>query len=111
MDLAFSWFLGKNHLEQIIYNPLTGGCYDGLEKYNVNLNQGAESAVCYLIARLVIERNKKEPEKKVSVEGARKKVFSILQKKPHFNSTVLNNIIDGKKISVEDLTTIEMIKK
>lgn len=50
--IAFSWFLGNNHLRQIIYNPSTGGCYDGLEEYNINLNQGAESTVCYLMARL-----------------------------------------------------------
>lgn len=49
---AFNWFLGNNHLRQIIYNPATGGCYDGLEENNINLNQGAESAVCYLMARL-----------------------------------------------------------
>lgn len=49
---AFNWFLGDNHLHQIIYNPVTGGCYDGLEENNVNLNQGAESTVCYLMARL-----------------------------------------------------------
>ena len=50
--IAFNWFLGNNHLHQIIYNPATGGCYDGLEEDNVNLNQGAESTVCYLMARL-----------------------------------------------------------
>ncbi|MCD8270501.1 MAG: hypothetical protein LUD46_20045 [Parabacteroides sp.] len=49
---AFSWFLGNNHLGQIVYNPATGGCYDGLEENNINLNQGAESSVCYLMARL-----------------------------------------------------------
>lgn len=49
---AFNWFLGNNHLHQIVYNPATGGCYDGLEENNINLNQGAESTVCYLMARL-----------------------------------------------------------
>lgn len=49
---AFNWFLGNNHLHQIVYNPATGGCYDGLEEHNINLNQGAESSVCYLMARL-----------------------------------------------------------
>ena len=53
---AFSWFLGNNHLKQLIYNPLTGGCHDGLEENNVNLNQGAESTICYLMARLTLER-------------------------------------------------------
>lgn len=51
---AFNWFLGDNHLHQILYNPVTGGCYDGLEENNINLNQGAESTVCYLMARLAM---------------------------------------------------------
>lgn len=51
MEIAFEWFLGNNHLKQIIYNPRTGGCHDGLEEFNVNLNQGAESTISYLLAR------------------------------------------------------------
>jgi hypothetical protein len=54
--IAFNWFLGENHLNQIVYNPITGGCYDGVEEMNVNLNQGAESTISYLMARLSIER-------------------------------------------------------
>lgn len=54
--VAFNWFLGSNHLHQIIYNPCTGGCYDGLEGKYVNLNQGAESSLSYLMARLTIEK-------------------------------------------------------
>lgn len=60
MKIAFNWFLGGNRLRQIIYNPCTGGCYDGLEESNVNLNQGAESTVSYLMARLTMEKYKKE---------------------------------------------------
>jgi glycosyltransferase involved in cell wall biosynthesis len=56
MKIAFNWFLGENHLHQIIYNPITGGCYDGLEEHQVNLNQGAESTVSYLLARLIMEK-------------------------------------------------------
>jgi len=59
MHKSFDWFLGDNFLNQIIYNPCTGGCYDGLEKYSVNLNQGAESTVSYLMARLTIEKQLK----------------------------------------------------
>lgn len=55
MEVAFSWFLGNNQLKQIIYNPCTGGCHDGLEEHNVNLNQGAESTVSYLISRFAFE--------------------------------------------------------
>ena len=57
-QIAFRWFLGKNHLNQIMYNPATGGCYDGLEKENVNINQGAESTICYLISRIIMEKHK-----------------------------------------------------
>lgn len=56
MKKAFNWFLGDNRLNQTIYNPCTGGCYDGVEENNVNLNQGAESTVSYLMARLTIEK-------------------------------------------------------
>lgn len=56
IDIAFDWFLGDNHLHQIMYNPSTGGCYDGLEETYVNLNQGAESTVSYLMARLTLEK-------------------------------------------------------
>jgi len=58
MIVAFNWFLGKNRLSQIVYNPCTGGCYDGLEEFNVNLNQGAESTVSYLMARLTMQQLK-----------------------------------------------------
>jgi glycosyltransferase involved in cell wall biosynthesis len=74
MKMAFNWFLGNNDLHQIIYNPCTGGCYDGLEENYVNINQGAESTVSYLMARLTVdpryrdryEQNLKHPEKKYS---------------------------------------------
>jgi len=56
MIVAFNWFLGENRLHQIVYNPCTGGCYDGLEEHNVNLNQGAESTVSYLLARLTMQK-------------------------------------------------------
>ena len=59
MEIAFNWFLGANHLHQIIYNPCTGGCYDGLEEDYVNLNQGAESTVSYLMARLTVEKQQR----------------------------------------------------
>lgn len=56
MKTAFDWFLGNNRLHQIIYNPCTGGCYDGLEETHVNLNQGAESTISYLMARLTMKK-------------------------------------------------------
>ena len=55
-ELSFRWFLGKNHLNQMVYDEATGGCYDGLGKYSLNFNQGAESTLSYFLARLAIGR-------------------------------------------------------
>lgn len=52
---AFHWFLGNNSLKQMIYNESTGGCHDGLGEFSINLNQGAESTISYLMARLDLE--------------------------------------------------------
>jgi len=52
---AFDWYYGKNILGARMVNQKTGGVYDGLEKEGVNLNQGAESLVSYLLARLSFE--------------------------------------------------------
>ncbi len=52
---AFSWFLGNNTLHQVVYNQATGGCYDGVGEKGINLNQGAESTIMYLLARLSFE--------------------------------------------------------
>jgi len=57
--LSFNWFLGKNHLRQMIYDEATGGCFDGLNHNSVNLNQGAESTISYLMARLFLEEIKR----------------------------------------------------
>ena len=52
---AFNWFLGDNSLRQVVYDHSTGGCYDGVGQTYINLNQGAESTISYLLARLAIE--------------------------------------------------------
>jgi len=80
--IAFNWFLGANHLSQIVYNPCTGGCYDGIEEYNVNLNQGAESALSYLMARFAMEQidenDKKNFNQKMSCIAQPKKLTNSL---------------------------------
>jgi len=54
-NIAFNWFLGNNVLGQVVYDRTTGGCYDGVGKKFINLNQGAESTISYLLARLSFE--------------------------------------------------------
>jgi len=51
-NIAFNWFLGDNVLEQVVYDRTTGGCHDGIGEKFINLNQGAESTISYLLARL-----------------------------------------------------------
>lgn len=59
MFQAFSWFLGNNLSGTLIYDKKSGGCYDGLHPHGPNLNQGAESTVSYLLARLTVTEGKK----------------------------------------------------
>lgn len=54
LSKTFYWFLGNNLLGEQIYDRKTGGSYDGLTPEGVNLHQGAESTVSYLLARLTI---------------------------------------------------------
>lgn len=53
---SFEWFLGNNLLHSPVYDPTTGGCFDGLSlEKGVNQNRGAESTIAYLLARLALE--------------------------------------------------------
>jgi len=54
IGISFSWFLGNNSLQLQLYNYKNGGCYDGLHPDRINLNQGAESLVSYLLSRIAI---------------------------------------------------------
>jgi glycosyltransferase involved in cell wall biosynthesis len=49
---VFHWFLGKNDLGLSLYDPVTGGCRDGLHPDRINENQGAESTLSFLMALL-----------------------------------------------------------
>ncbi len=55
MRKTFNWFLGDNSLHQIVCDQTTGGCFDGVGRTGINLNQGAESTVSYLLARLALD--------------------------------------------------------
>ena len=39
-NVAFEWFLGRNTRNQVMYNPETGGCFDGLCADSVNHESG-----------------------------------------------------------------------
>lgn len=60
---AFYWFTGENDRGEALYDFATGGCRDGLQANGVNLNQGAESTISWLMSLMSISfflRNKND---------------------------------------------------
>lgn len=49
VDLAIAWFTGDNDALAVMWDPVTGGGYDGLECGGANQNQGAESTLALLM--------------------------------------------------------------
>jgi hypothetical protein len=45
---AVGWFLGENDTGEALYDPYTGGGYDGLQPHGHNANQGAESTLALI---------------------------------------------------------------
>lgn len=48
VELAVAWFLGDNDAQVPMWDPVTGGGYDGVMAGGVNLNQGTESTLALL---------------------------------------------------------------
>jgi hypothetical protein len=45
LNCCVSWFVGHNDTGMALYDPVTGGGFDGLEREGRNANQGAESTL------------------------------------------------------------------
>lgn len=45
---AKDWFYGRNSAAEPVADVETGACYDGLQRFGLNYNQGAESTLAYL---------------------------------------------------------------
>lgn len=56
VKLADAWFGGKNINGSFLYDPGSGGCFDGLTPEGVNLNQGAESLLALLMTSQLMVR-------------------------------------------------------
>jgi glycosyltransferase involved in cell wall biosynthesis len=54
--ISFEWFFGRNSLNAVMVDKKSHGCYDGLSPTEVNVNQGAESTLEYLLAHQALER-------------------------------------------------------
>src|SRR6202034_1892348 len=48
ITVAADWFLGNNDGSVLMWDPATGGAFDGLERGGANLNQGTESTLALL---------------------------------------------------------------
>jgi hypothetical protein len=59
--IANSWFFGNNRSGVVVYDSESGGCYDAVTEAGLNLNQGAESCVCYLLAQHAIQETIEAP--------------------------------------------------
>jgi glycosyltransferase involved in cell wall biosynthesis len=54
--MCFNWFLGHNDLNLPLYDPITGGCRDGLMADGINQNEGAESSLAWLLSLITLQR-------------------------------------------------------
>lgn len=48
VEMAIRWFEGANDADAVMWDPATGGGYDGLQASGPNLNQGAESTLAVI---------------------------------------------------------------
>ncbi len=70
MYKTFYWFLGNNLLGKLVYDKKTGGCHDALTPLGVNLHQGAESTVSYLLSRIEVCSNGRQKIKQTTSSKA-----------------------------------------
>ena len=61
---AWEWFTGGNDLGLPLYDPHTGGCFDGLIPDGVNRNQGAESLLAWLGGSRTLHEALREAEER-----------------------------------------------
>jgi len=54
--MCFNWFLGHNDLNLPLYDPVTGGCRDGLMADGINQNEGAESSLAWLLSLMTLQK-------------------------------------------------------
>ena len=103
---AFDWFLGENDLRVPVYNFRTKGCHDGLMQEGVNLNQGAESMLSFLLSLLAIVESYAEAGKVAGTTEVLQK-RTALQERKIKKTTPIKSIsakTKPKKKQVEELT-------
>ena len=106
---AFDWFLGRNDLHIPLYDFRTKGCNDGLMSDGVNMNQGAESTLSFLLSLLAVVESfaiigKNQNGKEILLNQAELIEKKSLGKLPIKN---ISSEVSGKKAAkdqIEELT-------
>jgi hypothetical protein len=62
---CFEWFLGRNDLEESLYDSSTGGCRDALHQDRVSQNQGAESSLAFYLSLAEMTQAETAPDLKI----------------------------------------------
>lgn len=52
--ISFDWFFGGNSLREVLHDPVTGGCFDGLMSTGRNHNMGSESTIAALLSQIAM---------------------------------------------------------
>ena len=50
VEMGIDWFLGNNDIGGNVYDFSSGGSRDGIHSLGVNLNEGAESTLSWLLS-------------------------------------------------------------
>jgi glycosyltransferase involved in cell wall biosynthesis len=80
---AFEWFLGRNDVGNSLYDPVSGGCCDGLSPEGPNVNQGSESTLSFLLALVELRLLEQTlPIDKRQPEAARAETVSERRREP-----------------------------
>ena len=77
---AFDWFLGRNDVGVPLYDPLTGGCHDGLHPQRTSQNEGAESTLAMLLSLVEIRLARAVIRHEEDAAGASERASSALRR-------------------------------
>ena len=92
---AFDWFLGANDMYIPLYNFRNKGCYDGLTQDGVNLNQGAESILSFLLSLLSIVES-------YALIGKVESSTNIIRQEAKLSEQSAQEAVSIKSIAVKD---------
>jgi glycosyltransferase involved in cell wall biosynthesis len=89
MIKCYRWFFFENDLCTSLYEPATEGCYDGLEDYGLNQNQGAESTLALFISHYTVAEKSNTIEVGSDVEESLKKFGFVYDEYSAFRKIIL----------------------